>query len=257
MAQSFGQYFQDIYNENGHMGYVRVHYDVTPFCRGNIKNGNGNIMNTLQSLLIEAIHTQWLLPKAIVIVLDDNLLDCLDHYDFGASVGIGKLIEWLANQFHRVVTAHKEKLPSKSRKFKYPTLLWVLIPGHEVYGHYNDYKEKYNKMVKSTVALLREMEFINIEDTWDRTDLTYFAEGRMSSIGWSTYWHAINKAIEKWDRNQLQMRSRSTDMPKTNFGRRENSKNYTKHFHRQRPNDKYHWSAPKAKFALPRLGGHH
>ena len=41
---------------------------------------------------------------------------------------------------------------SKSRKFKYPTILWTLIPLHYIYDHYNDYKEKFNKTSQIPLA---------------------------------------------------------------------------------------------------------
>ena len=125
MASSFAQHFQDAYHSsNNKVGYIRAHYDVSGFCNGTvIKGGNGNILNRLRNELVRAINEQPLLPRAIVVVLDDDVIDAFNHYIYGFSKSVGRIAERLGNQFHQIVSAHKEKLPSKSRKFKFPTIL--------------------------------------------------------------------------------------------------------------------------------------
>ena len=182
--------------------YGKIHYNVTGFCKEKaLSSGIQNILIKLKMALIRALNEQVLLPKAIVIVVDDDIMDSLHHYDAGFSYSIGILIEWLCNEFHDIIKDLKDQLPSKARKFKYPTILWATIPLHEVYGEYNNFKEKFNKCIKKTTSLFCEMGYLEI--TWNMKDLAFFDDGRISSVGLSTYWSLIDAAFERWDRSQM------------------------------------------------------
>ena len=204
MAHSFTQHFQDVYSSSNKTGYIRAHYDVTPLCNGTVgKGGNRNILNRLQNTLVAEINRQILLPKAIVIVVDNDITDTFNHYNYRFSQAIDDITEWFRNQFHRIIKGHKEKLPSRSRKFKFPTILWAEIPLHEIYGHYNEYKKKYNESIRRVASLFCEMTTLSLSSSWSFTELSYFSEGKINGNGLSTYWQAINDAFENWDRAQM------------------------------------------------------
>ena len=126
MADSYAQHFQNAFGSNGKLGYVKAHYDVSGICNKSISQGNGNIINRVRNAVVKLINDQWLLPKVILLILEGDILEEINHFKPGISGAIGRLLEWLANQLHRVITSHKERLPSKSRKYKYPTILWIL-----------------------------------------------------------------------------------------------------------------------------------
>ena len=206
MVQSFEQHFKSAFNKDNKTDYIRTHYDVDGFCSQLIKSKfTGNILMRLNDELVRAINKHCLLPKAILIVLDDNMLDDIDHYDIRISIALGRYIEWLTNQFHRVITLHKDRMKSKSRKYKYPTFLWALIPKHDIYGHYNEFKGKFNNTVVKACRNFREMSTLHLA-AWDEHNLEYFSEGKLSPIGLSAYWHVINKAFEEWDKCQMKMK---------------------------------------------------
>ena len=155
LTHSYKQFFENGCGPGGKLGYIKAHYDVSAYYYQYEDNPQGNTLNRLRNLLVSAINEEILLPKAILIVLDDDLMDELNHYNTGISASIGKLIEWVMNEMHHIVTSHK--LPSKARKFKFPTILWALIPTHQVYDHYNEFKKKFNKVVVNTANLFKEM----------------------------------------------------------------------------------------------------
>ena len=183
MSQSFTQYFQDSFcSEEGKTGYIRSHYDVTGFCNSRIKHMQGNVLNRLRTNLIIAINKQLILPKAIIVVMEKDVLIELDHFKSGISEGSGRIAEWLVNQFHRVVTGYKEKLPSKSRKFKFPTILWLLTSTTNVNStcsntddndsYLQECYKKWNDNIRKATALFREMEVLPLKN-WDEDDQHY------------------------------------------------------------------------------------
>ena len=262
MASSFAQYFQDAVNPCGKVGYLWAHYDVSGFCSTTVKGSLENMAAILRSELVKAINGQVLLPKAIIVVFDDNLMDDINFYKPGFSVVIGRIVEWLFNQYHRIIPAHKEILPSKSRKFKFPTVLWVCIPLHNIYGHYNDFKQKFNRALSTTASLFCKMDTLSLDRDWDESNLSYFAEGCINALGLTMYWSTVDHAFEEWDREQMQLKFNSMIVVpnahshsavaiadhKAGF---ECRKSY--HHQHSKNTDKFHWKPNQTRFTLPKI----
>ena len=169
-----------------------------------IDGKDDNILSRLRNSLVRANNAQILLPKFILVILDDDIMDAIDHYKTSISYGIGQMLEWLINEFHKLVSSHKERLPTKSQKYKYPTFIWVKIPYHEIYGHCNEFKEKFNAALDKACRLFKEMKTIEIDQrTWRHRGLSYFEEGRISNIGLNLYWQSICNSFETWDRQEM------------------------------------------------------
>ena len=61
---------------------INAHYDTILAVRDMEPENNENL-SRLRNALVETINQQLLLPKAIILVLDDDMLDELDHYKTG------------------------------------------------------------------------------------------------------------------------------------------------------------------------------
>ena len=203
---TFYQFQQNARSQDGKLDYINAHYDTILVVRDMEPENNENLLSPLRNALVETINQQLLLPKAIILVLDDDMLDELDHYKTGITTSIGQLVEWLANQLHRIITNYKEAMPSKSHKFRYPTLLWCLIPQHTVYDQYNGSKAKFNKSVLCTIQLFHEMTALELT-LWKEDNLDYCENGTLSATGLTTYWQAINRAFELWDWEQMKQKT--------------------------------------------------
>ena len=278
---SFQQYFMDVHLPNGKMGYILAHYDYLE-CYSLLEDIDleMNVLAKLRNQLVAAINTEVLLPKAIIIVLDDDIMDALNYYDSGITQAIGRIIEWLAGEFHKSVNNHKQSLQSKSHKYKYPAILWMKIPSHTVYDHYNEFKWKFNKCLEKTSDLYREMSTLSLS-TWDPRDLQYFSNGSINGHGLATYWQSVDDAFQTWDRLQMKepliLQHADSNQQRTD---RQQGDNYnmddyntvqgkptargahtykTPHnpctWHRERNSNynKYHWPARDTRYKLPKL----
>ena len=105
MLNSYNQFSDDVRGPDGKLEYIKAHYDTTGYCNASRNISLGNVLAKLCDLLVLGINEQALLPKAILIVLDDDLLDALDHYKPGITTAIGKMVEWIANQYHRIIVS--------------------------------------------------------------------------------------------------------------------------------------------------------
>ena len=132
----------------------------------------------------------------------------------------------------------------------------MLIPNHEVYGHFNDYKDKFNNLIHKSCKLYREMMGIDMDKrTWSKRDLSYFCEGSINHVGLTTYWQSMCNAFKSWDKDQMKTnlffnkREEHTQVP--NIGQTKNQ-NRSK-FHRERDHPKNTWKKDTLQqFRLPK-----
>ena len=151
MASSFSTHFQQIsdFNKEELQGYTKNHFDTVGFCSSSLSREltNRNLFSRLQNSLAAAINQEKLFPKAIILVLDGDFLKSANHYKPGLDKILGPWIKWITRKFHRTILSHKERLPTKSRRFKYPAVLWVPAMTHESLGTENHYRETYNNLL--------------------------------------------------------------------------------------------------------------
>ena len=69
------------------------------------------------------------------MVLEEDLIKSVNHFRKGASIVLEAAVEWLFTEVHRICTAHKQNMPSKARKFRYPQVLWIAATYHDQYGN--------------------------------------------------------------------------------------------------------------------------
>ena len=237
VAKSYGPYFQQCYgkDENDRPGYIKTHYDTTGFCSGSlsVQMHHRNVIGRVHNNLIDAINSQVLLPKVIVVVIEDDLLNAVDHFKIGASDALGPCIEWMFKEFHRTIAAYKEKLPTKARKFKYPQILWVAPVFHDGFGNGNYYREKHARLIQKLAEDYREMHVLYLP-MWNTQDMHLVAGKKMTANGLSKYWEAVNDSFQSWDKAQMRqaMNFKGKGIPSHTAP---NSNNR---------NDRFHWIKP-------------
>ena len=229
MAKTFGPYFQDIHHEDQTTGFMHNHYDILGFCSGSLTRDmkNRNIMGRVHNNLVAAINQHTLLPKVVLLVFENDWLRSINHQCKGISTILYKCLHWLANEIKRLTVAYKEKLPTKSRKFKYPHFMLVPAVYHDQFGIENIYHEKFNDCLQDVLEDFREMSSLELH-TWDRSDFSTCGEnGQLTSHGNKKYWIAVNDAYQAWDKQNMKQYQQKQKKP--------SEKN---------PTDKYHWVAP-------------
>ena len=203
MSRSYAEHFQNAFMmdeiaENCNLGYIKAHYDCTPFCNGSVgkRLANSNIIGRIQNEFV-AINDRVIMPKLVLIVLESDLLQAADHFTDGISQLLGEMIDWMAMQLHRISVAHKEKLPTKARKFRYPHFLWIAASHHSGFQD-NFYQRKFNTCLISVIDKFQEMSILMLH-TLDSQDRTLVADGKFTNAGLNKFWSAVDAAVQKWD----------------------------------------------------------
>ena len=106
---SFTDMRTDADKKNRPMPYMFDFYQVTAFH----DKGTSLISNTLTRIFnsfMKAMNANKLLPQMILMLLDWDLLQFVDHCSYGISMLCGQVIDWLLWNIERAIKTHKEQL---------------------------------------------------------------------------------------------------------------------------------------------------
>ena len=107
--------------------YCRTNFEVhTAYCDQYAYRGN--LLGRLRSALTGLINREWTLPRLIVIVLEDDVIEYIKKKNFDSHKQIERFLGYLMNEFRKVISTFKELLPTKAKKFAWPHVLWT-VPG--------------------------------------------------------------------------------------------------------------------------------
>ena len=70
-------YFKTKSLERFGAGYIREHYDVLGKLSSRYLSNDANLISRLRNQLVDAIHEKVILPKYLVMVLDDDIIKWL------------------------------------------------------------------------------------------------------------------------------------------------------------------------------------
>ena len=138
-----------------------------------------------------------LLPRYIVVILDDDLISYLDcKTSDGCAVLFGSWFEWIVKQFKSLVHDRLEQLPTKSKKVK-PFFYWLTAPIHNYFSRErNALRIKLNLSMESVIKQENEMRVIKLKDHWDPKDAHLVINDRFTEIGMLAYWKAIDASVK-------------------------------------------------------------
>ena len=137
--------------------FMKEHFNVKELSSNTLHGGN--ILNRIYNCIIRGINVQILLPKLIVIVPDSDMIKNISYDAFGLSRIYGICADYIIKCIHHLITNHKSSLPAKCSRFKYPTVLWILPPGHQSFDD-NHKRAKCAKALESAVMQFNEMRFV-------------------------------------------------------------------------------------------------
>ena len=102
-------------------GYVRENYDVVGKMSSQYMSNDKNLISRLRNLLVEAIHDHPILPKYIVMALDDNLIKFLNlEARPGIVKAMGRVLNEIMIDHRKVIQTQKAYLHKRSKREMYP-----------------------------------------------------------------------------------------------------------------------------------------
>ena len=252
MAKSFREHFK----KPSDNFFMKENFEVFPCCSSRYSSNNTNMLSRIVNSLAKDLNDSTKLPKYIVIVLDNDLIEYLAYADYGIASIFGEWIEFLADTCNDMVQTRKSQLPKKAILHDaYPCIYWVTAP-HHMYFKDNQSRTKLNSCLESVIKTKKNMRLVKMKEIWNYKDMNLvdWPSGRISFAGLSAYWLSVDAAV-RYNINKHEQFLKKQGQHGTGARRAEESEEPVKDkmkdfFKRNKGIDKYHWSRDQNR------GGH-
>ena len=174
--RSFSEfYFQRPFAE--FTGYTRIKYEVSGFINGEYDALDKNSVSQLNNQLYKAIKEQTYLPRILIIVPDDNLIQFIVSKNDTSPYTFGNIIHWLMMECGRAVKSQKDFLPEKSKHAIYPHFIWIEAPCHlNISPANNQLREKFNNCMRSMVQIVDNTSVLALKKIWNPADESLYCK---------------------------------------------------------------------------------
>ena len=86
MSQSFEEHLYQTER------YAAIQFELFGYYNNKYTSANPNMVSRIRNQMVRAVKENILLPKFIVVVLDENLIKYMNYYEFGVLEAFGRLI---------------------------------------------------------------------------------------------------------------------------------------------------------------------
>ena len=182
--------------------YVNEHFESLVYMNNKFACNDRSVLSRLRNCIVYGINHNYLLPKAIIIVADNDILKAVQFEGFEISVLLGKIMEWIGNEIYRIISGYKDSLPKKAVKEHFPQILWIEPPLHKNFSvDDNDRRKKFAKALSDTAKLFQNMTVLQLRKVWQYDDDSYYLKGAQHFMadGYAAYFSAIDTVIKLWD----------------------------------------------------------
>ena len=156
----------------------------------------------LKALVNKAIKERTYLPKAIVFVLDEDVIKQSNIPLVEAREGdYSTVVKYLMEQTCRLITSHASKLPAKSKQDWQPHIIWIVPPQHKYFNN-NELCELFGQALETEAAEFNNICALCLKKIWDETHGNLYLRDQrcFTTDGYHDYWLAIDNALRFWDK---------------------------------------------------------
>ena len=171
MAQTANQYFKEACNmpicgkqmTGTHSG---DNYEIKLFHCTWYSSNIRDFMARLISTLAEALNEDIAPPRAIVFVLEDDMICYINISKFGMSLTYGRLLHYLFSEVNKLISAKCAAMPLRARHPYHPEVIWINPPFHLGFAN-NSERNKFNRALDTTADLYDYMWSLKLKCIWD------------------------------------------------------------------------------------------
>ena len=161
-----------------------------------------NVMARLLSLVNKALKERKYLPKAIVIVPDDDILKQIPIKKPSKNALMIILQEFLKVLDTKIID-YKGKLQTKAKHEHYPHIIWIPPPTHRNFSN-NKYRSKFSEVLETIIeqSYSNTMCSLKLKKVWDEEVSGIFLQHqrRFTPKGYLQYWRGVDASLKFWDK---------------------------------------------------------
>ena len=188
--------------------YYNTHfYFERPLSR--IKYVETRILNSVA----EGLNVQEKLPKYVIVVIDKDLMESLENFDFGVKISMEGALTWFVENFDRAIYRRKDdiraKKPGALTGHGEPRLIFVTIldrPRNTDPRRHDVYKlvTKANGVLESLVT--KYNRFCHILYMESINEFIHFDfQGRLTPDGRIHFWRELDEKMKMFDKGQIDL----------------------------------------------------
>ena len=226
-------------SDNKPDSFCYENFEVRPFFSSKFSSSNPSVICRIRNNLVKALNEHNTLPKAIIIVLDDDIIKSIPTHsknkvkiDF--SVSARHSLSWLARELHKLLDIYKSWLPCKAKTSSYPHFVWITPPNHSLFTEEDNARhDKFARCLMQSTSIYDEMSCLKMLKIWDQENESLFVEEayRFTALGIETYWKSVDSAVKYWNTAIASKIDRS----------QHKSNNYSNMNQQVPAYNKYHW----------------
>ena len=219
---------------------MKTQFEVSGFNINKDQSYDYNTVSRIRNGLVRAIRDQKVLPKFIVMVYDDNILQYAKNKGGTSSTVFERLLKWLICQCDRLISTQKEYLPIKAKKVNEPYFIWIQPLVHRNFKN-NQLREKFAVCLEKTATYHENTFALPLKKVWDENDSALFSatDNKFTANSYISYWEAVDQTVRYAD--TLLLKKESSTKNKSKVGQRESSE--PKYFKSANKFDKHHWKS--------------
>ena len=182
--------------------YMHANYQVRVIASSPVTSHVPDAIARLRNSMIKAWKKFNTIPKMIIIIPEDDVLNAVDFNGFGIKQMFENVIEWIVEEHMKIMDYYRKSAPGKATKNKrfWPFYLWI---GASIHTNYQNFSRrvKFNQSLEDVAKMHPKLAFLKPLQKWSTEDPTFYSriDKRLSSLGLAALWTAIDNAVSYFD----------------------------------------------------------
>ena len=207
VSRNLQQYYLDTKPDSS---YVRNNFEVSGFYNNSFAL-NRSVSSRIQNAVVTAFNQQNLLPKIIVIILEDNLINNITKEESIEVTNLvyTRVIKNLAVKIRRLIAEFKEKLPPKANRASWPKVIWITPVTHDDMRKSEKKRRRmFTEAMRQEIECQDNMVALDLKQIWDPADSTLYqgTTRRFTADGLKKYWIAVDRTIKFGETKYFRMK---------------------------------------------------
>ena len=164
-------------------------------CEEETNDGSFNLLARLVNTITTALKERSEIPKYLIILLEDDIINYVNYDSFGVTEMFGKIADYLNREIKRTINEFKGKyLPPRARKFTWPQVIWIVPTLNEHYSN-NILRKKFGGELTAIVKNQHQAHGFKLKQLWNNLDSTAVTDGVINETGARKLFNALDRTI--------------------------------------------------------------
>ena len=173
-------------------------------------------MAKMFNAILEGLNSKEKLPRYVLVMLDKDLIQNLNYFDYGEYNMFTMCLKWLVKNIGRVFEERREDLrwkkPGSLSNATEPRIIWLtmitrpIIMGDEIFGKIFSAKAKFNKVLEAVLFENKYNHIMFVDNVYEKHHFDKY--GELTNAGKSEMWLEINHEMRLFDQQILNLKPR-------------------------------------------------